>query len=165
MLKHSELETFVELVRRAGRETTPSPQVGPDTLLRATAPSDDLLHRNELGWLQRSLKMASVLGDIPESAHRVLHAIVQELSAKGFSYLSLTHSKEWLDAIAWAHAHPASLASDYLPHPGQDRQFVVGTACQALRDRNYRVDIVALGPRIDAETRNRIAQQVDWVRV
>ena len=161
MLKHSDLETFVELVRRAGRETTPSPQVGPDTLLRATAPSDDLLHRNELGWLQRSLKMASVLGDIPESAHRVLHAIVQELSAKGFSYLSLTHSKEWLDAIAWAHAHPASLASDYLPHPGQDRQFVVGTACQALRDRNYRVDIVALGPRIDAETRNRIAQQVD----
>ena len=161
MLKHSVLETFVELFRRAERETTPSPQVGPDNLLHAATPSDDLLHRNDLGWLQRSLKKASVVSDVPDSAHRVLHAIVQELSDEGFSYLSLTHSKEWLGAIAWAHAHPASLASDYLPHPGQDRQFVVGTACKALRDRDYRVDIAALGPRIDAETRNRIAQQVD----
>ena len=161
MLKCSDLETFVELVRRAERAKTPTPQVGPDTLLHGAAPSDDLLHRNELGWLQRSLKKASVAGDVPDSAHRVLHAIVQELSDEGFSYLPLTHSKEWLGAIAWAHAHPAPLASDYLPHPGQDRQFVVGTACKALRDRDYRVDIAALGPRIDAETRNRIAQQVD----
>ena len=161
MLKHSDLQTFVALVRRAAREATPSPEVGPDTVLRAAASSDDLLHRNELGWLQRSLKMAYVAGDVPDSAHRVLHTIVQELAAEGFSYLSLTHSKKWLDAIAWAHAHPASLASDYLAHPGQDRQFVVGTACKALRDRDYRVDIDALGPHIDAETRTRIAQQVD----
>lgn len=161
MLKNSDLETFVALFRRAEKEATPAPKVGPDTVLRTSAPSDDLLHRNELGSLQRSLKVASVMGDVPDSAHRVLHAIIQELSAEGFNYLPLTHAEEWLDAIAWALSHPASLATDYLPHPGQDRQFVVGTACQALRDRGYRVDITAFGPRIDAATRTEIAQQVD----
>ena len=161
MLKHSDLETFVTLVFRAEREAKPSPEVGPATVLRASAPSDELLHRSELGWLQRSLKVASVAGDVPDSAHRVLLTIVQELSAEGFSYLSLTHAEEWLAAISWALSHPASLATDYLPNPGKDRRFVVGTACQALRDRGYRVDITALGPHIDTETRTEIAQQVD----
>ena len=161
MLKDSDLEVFVELVRRAEGETTPSPHARPDTGLRAAAPPDGLLHRNELACLRRSLKIAPVAGAVPDSAHRILHAIFQDLSAEGFSYLPLTHSKQWLDAIAWALSHPASLASDYLPHSGRDRQFVVGTACRALRDRGYGVNIGALGPRIDAETCTRIAQQVD----
>ena len=161
MLKNSDLETFVALFRRAEREATPAPKVGPDTVLRAPAPSDDLLHRNELGWLQRALKVASVMGDVPDSAHRVLHTIVEDLTAEGFNYLPLTHSKEWLDAIKWSHAHPASLPSDYLPHPVQDRQFVVGTSCRALREQGYCVDITAFGPRIDAATRTEIARQVD----
>jgi len=65
MLEHSDLDTFVELLRRAEREVTSSPQVGPDTFLRAAVPSDDLLHRNEAVWLQRSLKMAPVAGNVP----------------------------------------------------------------------------------------------------
>ena len=161
MLKHSDLEAFVELVGRVERETTLSSEVRPDTVLHAATLSDDLLHRNEYAQLQRSLKMASTAGDVSDSVHRVLHAIVQDLSTEGFRYLPLTHSKEWLEAIGWAFSHPQSLASDHLPHAGQDRPFVVGTACQALRDRGYRVDIGAHGPRIDADTRTEIAQQVD----
>ena len=161
MLKPSDLETFVALVRRANRETPPSPQAGPDTLLRADPPSDGLLHPNELGRLQRSLQIASHLGDIPDSAPPVLHTIVQELSDEGFSYLSLERSTEWLDAIVWALAQSTSSASDSLPQPELDREFIVGTACQALRDRDYRLDITALGPRIDDEARNQIAQEVD----
>ena len=161
MLRESDLETFVELVRRAERETTPSPKISPDTVLRAARPSGDLLHRNEYARLQRSLKIASAVGDVSDSAHRVLHTIVQDFSVEGFVYLPLKHSKEWLDAIAWALSNPEPLASDYLPHAGQDRQFVVGTACKALRERGYRVDIGADGPRIDADTRTQIAQQID----
>ena len=161
MLRPSDLETFAALVRRANRATPPPPQAGPDTLLRADPPSDGLLHPNELARLQRSLQIASHLGDVPDCAPRVLHTIVQELSDEGFSYLSLEHSTEWLDAIAWALAQSTSSTSDLLPQPGPDRQFVVGTACRALRDRGYRVDITALGPRIDREARNQIAQEVD----
>lgn len=161
MLVHSDLETFVDLLQRTERQSSPSPTMRPDTVLRPATSSDNLLHGNELDRLRRSLKIASDAGDVPDSAHRVLHAIVQDLSVEGFCYLPLLHSKEWLHAIAWGHANQTNLPSDDLPHPGQDRCFVVGTACRALRERGYRVDIGAHGPRIDDHTRTRIAQQVD----
>ena len=161
MLKHSDLEAFVELARSAEQETTPSSIHRPDIGLRAEAPSDGVLHRNELGRLRCSLKVASVAGDVPESDHRILHTIVQDLSAEGFIYLPLTRSKEWRDAIAWALSNPATPVFDYLPHPGKDRQWVVGNACRALRVRGNSVEIGALGPDVDADTRTQIAQTVD----
>ena len=161
MRKRSDLETFVELARCAEPEARPSPTVSPDTMLRAPAPSDDLLHRNELARLQCSLKIASVAGDVPDSVHRTLHTIIQDLSAECFIYLPLTHSREWLDAITWAQSHLALLASDASPHPRKDRQWVVGNACRALRDRGYNVKIGTFGPQVDTNTRIRIAQKVD----
>ena len=160
MLKDSDLQAFVNIVCRAEVEPTVSPEICPDTVLRAAKPTGDLLHRNEYDRLRRSLKIAAAVGDVPDSAHRLLHAIVEDLAAKGFCYLPLTHSREWLDATGWDLSNLQSLPSDYLPHAVQDRQFVVGTACKALRDRGYRVDITAHGPRIDADTRTQIAQQV-----
>ena len=161
MLKQSDLNPFVELARIAGREAKPSPAINPDKLLRAEASAVGLLHRNELSRLRCSLEIASVVGDVPDSVHRILYTIVQDLSREGFIYLPLTCSKQWLDAIAWALHHPATPASDYPPHPGKNRQWAVGNACRALRNRGYRVDMGALGPEIDGETRTRIAQQVD----
>ena len=161
MLKHSDLDAFVELVRLAEREAKPSPAINPDKVLRAEASAADLLHRNELSRLRCSLKIAAVAGDAPEPVHRILYTVVQDLSREGFIYLPLTCSKQWLDAIAWALHHPATPASDHLPHPGKDRQWVVGNACRALRNRGHRVDIGALGPEIDAGARTRIARQVD----
>ena len=167
MLKHSDLKAFVELARIAEREAKPSPGVNPEKLLRAEAPAAALLHRNELSRLRCSLKIASVASDAPDSAHRILYTIVQDLSREGFIYLPLTCSKQWLDAIAWALHHPATPASDYAPHPGKDRQWAVGNACRALRNRGHRVEISALGPEVDASARTRIARQVDslFVRI
>ena len=161
MLKHSDLDAFVELARIAGREAKPSPAISPDKALRAEAQAADLLHRSELSRLRCSLKIASVAGDAPDSVHRILYAIVQDLSREGFIYLPLTCSKQWLDAIAWALHHPATPASDSLPHPGKDRQWAVGNACRALRNQGHHVDIGALGPAIDAAARTRIAKEVD----
>ncbi|MDE0173247.1 MAG: hypothetical protein OYH76_20155 [Defluviicoccus sp.] len=161
MLKHSDLDTFVELVRIAEREAKPSPAINPDKVLRGEAPAAVLLHRNELSRLRCSLKIASVAGDAPDSVHRILYTIVQDLSPEGFIYLPLSCSKQWLGAIAWALHHPATSASDYPPHPGRDRQWAVGNACRALRNRGHRVDIGTLGPGIDAATRVRIARKVD----
>ena len=161
MLKHSDLAAFVELARIAQREAKPLPATNPGSLLRAEAPATDLLHRNELSRLRCSLKIASVAGDAPDSVHRILHTIVQDLSREGFIYSPLTCSKQWLDAIAWALHQPATLASDHLPRPGKDRQWGVGNACRALRNRGHRVDIGAFGPQVDAKARTRIARQVD----
>ena len=161
MLKHSDLKLFEELARIAIGEAKPSPAISPNQLLRGEARAADLIHRNELSRLRCSLKIASVAGDTSDSAHRILYTIVQDLSREGFIYLPLTWSKQWLDAIAWALHHPATLASDYPPHPGKDRQWAVGNACRALRNRGHRVNIGALGPEIDAEARTRIARQVD----
>ena len=159
--RHSDLDAFVELARIAEREAKPSPAVNPDKVLRAEAQAADLLHRNELSRLRCSFKIASVAGDAPDSVHRILYTIVQDLSREGFIYLSLTCSKQWLDAIAWALHHPATSASDSLPHPGKDRQWAVGNACRALRNQGHHVDIGALGPAIDAAARTRIAREVD----
>ena len=53
------------------------------------------------------------------------------------------------------------MASDYLPHKGQDRQFVVGNSCKELRRQGFRVDIGASGPRVDDDTRTEIARNID----
>ena len=161
MLKRSDLDAFVELARLAERETGLQSNSDPESLLRAPERSDGLLHRNELTRLRCSLKIASVAGDVPDSAHRILHTIAQELSTEGFTYMPLARSKEWLKAIAWARLHPATLVSDHGHQPGQDRQWVVGRACLALRERDYHVDIDALGPGVDADTRIEIAREVD----
>ena len=161
MLKHSDFDAFLELARIAERKAKPSPAINPEKVLRAEAPVADLLHRNELSRLRCSLKIASVAGDAPDSAHRILYTIVQDLCREGFIYLPLTCSKQWLDAIAWALHHPATSASDHPPHPGIDRQWAVGNACRALRNRGHRVDIGAFGPEIDVGTRTQIARQID----
>ena len=124
MLHDTDLDRFVELVRRAECHTQPPSEARPGTTLRAERKSDDLLHRNELARLKRSLKIACVAGDIPELPHRLLDAIVQDLSGETRCYRPLTHSEPWLDALRWAISHPMPLASNYPPHQGQDRQFV-----------------------------------------
>ncbi len=61
-------------------------------------------------------EIASAARDVSDSVHRILYAIVQDLTADGFCYLPLTYSKDWLAAIGWALSHPQALASDHLPH-------------------------------------------------
>ena len=164
MLKRSDFDAFVDLVRLAAKSgTKAAPIINADKVLRAKTSSTELLHRNELSKLRCSLKIAFVADDVPESAHRILYTIVQDLSHDGFSYLPLTCSRQWLDAIAWAVANPATPMSEYLPNQGKDRQWAVGRACQALRRRGYPVEVGVLGPEIDAETRTRIAKEADSV--
>ena len=161
MLHDSDFDLFIELVRRAECHTQPPSEARPGATLRAERKSDDRLHRNELARLKRSLKIAYVAGDIPEAPHRLLDAIVQDSSPEVRSYRPLTHSEAWLAALRWAISHPRPSASDYLPHRGQDRQFVVGNACKQLRRQGYRVDIGADGPRLDDDTRTQIARSID----
>ena len=161
MLRDSDFDLFVELVRRAECSTQPPSEARPGATLRAERKSDDRLHRNELTRLKRSLKIAYVAGDIPESPHRLLDAIVQDSSPEVRSYRPLTHSEAWLDALRWAISHPQPSVPDYLPHQGQDRQFVVGEACKELRRRGYRVDIGAGGPQLGDDTRTEIARSID----
>ena len=102
MLKDSDLEAFVELVRLAELETKPLSEPCPDTILRADARSGDLLHRNECARLCRSLRIACAAGDVSESSHRILDVIARSLKAEDHRYLPLTRAKEWLAAIRWA---------------------------------------------------------------
>ena len=158
MLRDSDLQAFVALVQRAERDASPPTGVRPDSKLRAERKSNDLLHQNEYGRLERSLRIACAAGDVSDSPHRILHAIVQDFSSEDFCYLPLTHSAQWLDAIQWAISNPQPLVSDYR---GQDRQFVAGTACQVLRRQGYQVHIGAHGPRVDAPARTEIARHID----
>ena len=161
MLRDTDLETFVELVRRAERATAPPPEARPDSTLRADNGSDDSLHRNEYARLQRSLKIACVVGDLSEFPHRVLDAIVRDLSAEDNRYLPLTHSDRWLSAIRWAIPRAGPSAADSLHQGGRDRQIHVGSACRRLRDRGYPVHIGTLGAHLDAETRMHVAERID----
>ena len=161
MFKHSDLEDFLSLVRRAESAKARWPSEHPDAVLRTEAQSDGLLHRNECAWLQRSLKIACVADNASESPHRILDAIVRSLTAEDRRYLPLAHSEQWLSAIQWAIPRVGQSPADFLRQRGLDRQFNVGTACRRLRDRGYRVPIGALGPSLDDDTRLEIAQHVD----
>ena len=161
MLKNSDLDDFVSLVRRAESATARWRSEHPDAVLRTEPQSDRLLHRNECARLQRSLEIACVADNASESPHRILDAIVRSLTAEDRSYLPLAHSEQWLRAIRWAIPRIGQSPADFLRQRGLDRQFHVGTACRRLRDRGYRVPIGALGPTLDDDTRREIAQHVD----
>ena len=161
MLRESDLDVFVELARRAESDTRAPPEVHPDSTLRADRKSDDLLHRNEYSRLWRSLKIACAAGDVSESPHRILNIIIKDLTSEDYCYLPLTHSEKWLDSIRWAKSQPTSSVSNSLSISEQDRQYLVGTACQRLRSRGYAVRIGALGPRLDTYTSTKIAQHID----
>lgn len=160
MLKDSDLQDFVRLVRRVEREPTRGTVAHPDTILRAAPQSDRLLHRNEYARLYRSLRIASAAGDVPELSHELLYAIVQNLAAEGRCYLSITHSDAWSSAIRWAILQESPTADPQRPSR-TDRQFQVGSACQRLRAKGYLVHIGAFGPRLDEEIRTAIARHVD----
>lgn len=163
MLRDSDLDVFVELVHRAESDTRALPEVHPDTALRADRESDDLLHPNEYSRLWRSLKIACAAGDVSESSHQLLNVIIKDLTSEAYCYLPLTHSEKWLDSIRWAKSQATSSESDYLLFGGQDRQYLVGTACQRLRSRGYPVHIGAFGPRLDADICTKIAGRVDFL--
>ena len=163
MLKESDLDAFVRLVRRVAAETPPASGAHPDTILRAAAPSDSLLHRNEYARLCRSLRIASAAGDVSDSPHQILDVIVRNLTAEDNRYilLSLSDDEAWLSAIRWAVPQtPPSIAAS-LPPRTTDRQSHVGKACRRLRNRGYPVRIGAFGPRLDDATRTAIARCVD----
>ena len=101
MLQHSDFDDFIALVRRVECETTRGPDAHPDTVLRAEAQSDRVLHRNECARLQGSLRIASIAEDSSESPHQILDAIVEDLSAEDRRYLPLSHHEEWISAIRW----------------------------------------------------------------
>ena len=163
MLKESDLDAFVRLVRRVAAETPPASGAHPDTILRAAAPSDRLLHRNEYARLCRSLRIASAAGDVPESSHQFLDVIVGNLTAEDNRYLplSLSHDDAWLSAIRWAVPQTPPSTPDSLPPRTTDRQSHVGNACRRLRNRGYSVRIGAFGPRLDDATRTALARCVD----
>ena len=161
MLKESDLDAFVRLVRRVATETPPTAGAHPDTILRAAASSDRLLHRNEYARLYRSLRIANAAGDVSDSCHQLLDVIVHNLAAEDSRYLSLSHDDPWLSAIRWAVSQQPPSITHSLPPPTMDRHSHVGNACRRLRNRGYAVRIGAFGPRIDDATRMAIARCVD----
>ena len=161
MLKESDLDAFVRLVRCVAAEEPPASGAHPDTILRAAAPSDRLVHRNEYARLYRSLRIASAAGDVSESSHQLLDVIVRNLTVEDNRYLPLSHDEAWLSAIRWAVLQTPPSIADSLPPRTMDRQSHVGSACRRLRNRGYPVRIGAFGPRLDDATRTAIARCVD----
>ena len=161
MLQDDDIQRFVELTQRIEGGAEAHSGTRPDFGLRADGEADGLLHRNELGRLVRSLKIACVAGDVPESPHLLLDAIVRDLENDRWCYRPLTDAEEWLDALRWAAAQPGALDCKYRLHQGRDREFVVGTACRELRRRGHEVAIDGNGPRIDGAARAAVARTVD----
>ena len=161
MLESSDLQTFAELVEHAQSQALESCNERPKSLLRPERDLDGRLHRNEIGRLQRSLKIACVANDIPELTHRVLNTIAEDLSEDGRAYVPFSESNAWLKAICWALSKPPPVESEHLPHGGQTRQYRVGTACRRLRERSYDVTVNANGPYLDTNTRFAIARDID----
>ena len=160
MLQDDYLQRFVGLTQRSEGDKGTYDGRRPDSTLRTEGDVDGL-HRNELRRLVRSLKIAHVAGDIPESPYLLLNAIVRDLKDDGWRYRALTDAEEWLDAIRWAGAQPDTLNPRFVLHQGQDRAFVVGTACSKLRRLGHEVKIGGNGPRIDSGARVAVARAVD----
>lgn len=161
MLKESDLDTFVGLVRRVESEAVQLPASPPDAILLAKRSSENLLYRSEFTRLWRSLGIACIADDLPESYYWILDTIVREFSNLDRRYLPVTHSEEWLRAIRWAKTKILSSATDSLRDNGKERLFHVGTACQRLRHRGYQVDIKTHGPHLSPETRKKISEDID----
>ena len=88
MLQEDHLQLFVELTQRSEGDKGTHDGRRPDSTLRTEGDADGL-HRNEIRRLVRSLKIAHVAGDIPESPHLLLGAIVCDLEDDGWCYRPL----------------------------------------------------------------------------
>lgn len=161
MLKNEDLESFVELVNHAKLSREVDSPRKPDIVLMGTKQSDRLLHRNELRQLKSSLTIASVAGDVHKCVLGIMRTITENLTNPNICYLPLSASKEWKEAIRWAITNPAANHFASLPFEGNGRQFAVGSACRALRDKGYEIEIGALGPGIASVTRAQIGKRVD----
>lgn len=161
MLSESDLDTFVELVRRVESEAIQLPAAHPDAILLADGDSEDLLYRSEYTRLWCSLGIACIADDLPESYYWILDTIVRELSNEDRRYLPVTYSEEWLCAIRWAIPQISPSATDSLRDNVKERLFHVGTACQRLRHRGYKIDIKTHGPHLSPETRKEITEDID----
>lgn len=162
MLQDADVQRFVELARRIGGGLETHSGARPDFLLRMDGQTDGLLHRNEIGRLARSLKIAYVAGDIAEEApHLLLDAITRDLEDDRVCYRPLTDSGAWIDALGWAVAQPDVLNPRYRLNQGRDREFVVGTACRELRRRGHEVQIHSNGPHTDGAVRVAVARRID----
>lgn len=161
MLKNEDLDSFIELVNQATQNRESDSFRHPDDILQGASDSNHLLHRNELGQLKSSLKIASFAGDVDACVPQIMYTITENLSSTNICYLPLSRSEEWIQAIRWAIATPSINHFKSLPHEGSGREFVVGNACRSLRDKGYDVEIDAQGPRIDGETRTRIGKRVN----
>ena len=161
MLSESDLDTFVGLVRRVESEAVQLPASPPDAILLADRNSENLLYRSEYTRLWRSLGIACIADDLPESYYWILDTIVREFSNKDRRYLPMTYSEEWLCAIRWAKTKILSSATNSLRDSGKERIFHVGSACQRLRHSGYHIDIRTNGPYLSPETRKEITEDID----
>ena len=156
MLSESALENFVALIKNVEERGPLQPEDSPESALRAQEGPGGL-YRAELAKLWRSLRIACVAGDTPQTSVQVLDRIVGELiEEEQRCYVPLTCSDAWMRAIRWAmtRIEPSVAAFRH------NRQFQVGMACQRLRQRGYHVDIGAHGPRLDDETQATIANKI-----
>ena len=161
MLKESDLDTFVGLVRRVESEAVQLPASPPDAILLAERNSENLLYHNEYTRLWRSLGIACIADGLPESYYWIFDTIVRGFSNKDRRYLPVTYSEEWLRAILWAKTKILSSATNSLRDRGKERIFHVGSACQSLRHRGYHIDIRTNGPYLSPDTRREITEDID----
>lgn len=163
MLSDSDLNVFVELVRRVEDEPGRKPGIHPVSALSSDRCPNGLLHKAERFRLWKSLKLASAVGDAPETCHLVLRAIIDAFPAKHRGCLPLTHTAEWMNAIRWARLQPITPSLGSLIKGYKDRESIVGAACGRLRRRAYSISIGTHGPCLLDDTRKQIAADIDFL--
>ena len=161
MLRDSDLNAFVELVRRLETNTENESGKHPRSTLSSESQSNGLLHRAECFQLWRALKLASTVGDVPDSCHRLLRVILDAFPVDHQACLPLTRASDWIETIWWAKSQGTTTSPGVLAIEQNDRESRVGAACGRLRKRGYPVPIGVHGPDLSESTRKQITTDID----
>lgn len=155
MLQDSDLERFLCLYQEVLSENKGNAPVSSSLKIQS-----DGLYWPEIRRLSQSIAIASVLGDAPPQAKLVIEKINRSIDRQS-RYASLDNGEAWKQVIRYILAQiiESNGASNDSEKIG--REMLVGQACLNLRNKGYKLKVVAYGVKLSEESQDQICRQVD----
>lgn len=147
LLKNDDLNQFAALVKDAEAGFCPASTRSIEDLLNCDGKG---LTNSDFFCLCKSLKIATVAGDIPSTAANIANYIRQNTNLD--RYIDLSAAEYWKEAIGVAMKAISTGDAELYSASFVDREDNVGNACVFLRNQGYPVSIDAFGCHIEQQT-------------
>jgi hypothetical protein len=152
MMKDSDLNTFIEIVKAALIENKFGPFLSPALVLR----EETGLFSSEIWRMSRSLRIGVAANEVDMRVADAADNIWEDL--KHVKCVPLTDGKRWREAVDWA---LVQCRSQFASGTVFDRQQHVGQAYKRLKQQHFTLNMSAYGLSFTEQTQREIFRKAD----